>query len=112
VLATVKLDYKATRQATEIDYKFTDRKLATKLETAKLTCANAVPEFLFGRSRVAAEHARHPMNSLAGKCVDLLHSQPHLTSPGQGEDRIPLRSSDEKRPCSSAHPCGIRFIKH
>jgi hypothetical protein len=44
MLRTVELDHQATRPAAEIDDKFTDRKLATELEAAKLTGADAVPE--------------------------------------------------------------------
>ena len=65
VLRAVKLDYEVTIPAAEINDRVTDWKLTTKLEAAKLTSANAVPELLFSGSRIAAEHACNLMNLLA-----------------------------------------------
>ena len=60
VLWTVELDHEETRSAAEINDESADRQLATELEAAKLTGADAVPETLFRGSRVAAEDARQP----------------------------------------------------
>jgi hypothetical protein len=65
VLRAIKLDYEVTIPAAEINDKVTDWKLTTKLEAAKLTSANAVPELLFSGNRITAEHPCNLMNLLA-----------------------------------------------